>query len=63
MPASPGSQAWTGVGGTQTQVSQSKWGQIAAMDLSGTADCMIRDSYLLILSVICSMRWKTSHLA
>lgn len=24
MPASPGSQAWTGVGGTQTQVSQSK---------------------------------------
>lgn len=61
MPASPGSQAWTGVGGTQTQVSQSIWGQIAAMDVSGTVDCMMQDWCLLVLSVVCNMRWKSCH--
>ena len=61
MPASPGSQAWTGAGGTQTQVSQSKMGSNCGYGC--VRNCGLCDARLVLTDVVRALQHAVAILS
>jgi hypothetical protein len=61
MPASPGSQPWTGAGGTQTQVSQSKMGSNCGHGC--VKNCGLYDTRLVLTDIVRSLQHAVAILS